>query len=107
MTFSKLSDMKGGWFIGNFTPTLISTKDFEIAIKEYAAGTTEPTHYHKCAREITVVISGTVSFNSVQKTAGDIIEVEMNEIITFKAITDAKTVVVKIPSVKDDKYTCS
>jgi len=34
----KLKNFTRGWFIGNFKPTLFSTKDFEIAIKQYKKG---------------------------------------------------------------------
>jgi hypothetical protein len=37
-----LADMKGGWFVGDFSPTVLRTPDFEVAVKEYAAGAREP-----------------------------------------------------------------
>ena len=33
----KLSDMKGGWIVGGFEPTVYSTTDCEVAIKHYKA----------------------------------------------------------------------
>ena len=36
-----VSDFTKGWFIGNFEPSLLKSKDFEVAIKEYKAGTVE------------------------------------------------------------------
>ena len=38
MNVSKLKDMKNGWFIGDFNPTLIRTSDVEVAIKKYHKG---------------------------------------------------------------------
>ena len=35
---------------------------------------------------------------------GDIIHISVNEVVKFRAITDAKTFVIKTPSVKNDKY---
>ena len=33
-----LSEMKKGWFVGNFSPTLCKTNDVEVAVKYYNAG---------------------------------------------------------------------
>jgi len=56
----KLTDMRQGWLIGDFEPSVLRTEGFEVAVKYYKAGDQEENHYHKTAREITVVISGVV-----------------------------------------------
>ena len=66
MIHSVLSSMTGGWFIGDFTPTLFKTSALEVAIKEYAKGQKEPLHYHKVATEITVIVTGRVRINSTE-----------------------------------------
>lgn len=33
----QLADMKGGWFVGYFNPTVISTSDFGVGVKVYPA----------------------------------------------------------------------
>lgn len=104
MIVAKLSDMTRGWFVGNFTPTVLPSNDVEVAIKSYKAGDKEDKHYHKIATEITAVVSGTVSMNNQIFHAGDIITVEPNETVEFSAITDAVNVVVKMPCVLNDKY---
>ena len=38
MYTSKLNDMVKGWFVGNFSPTIYSTNDVEVAVKSYKAG---------------------------------------------------------------------
>jgi anti-sigma factor ChrR (cupin superfamily) len=104
MTTHKLADMKGGWFIGLFEPSLLATNQFEVAIKKYKAGNKENKHLHKEAVEFTVILDGTVRMNGVEYADGDIIEIEKNEATDFEAITDVTTVVVKTPSVANDKY---
>jgi quercetin dioxygenase-like cupin family protein len=42
--------------------------------------------------------------NDIEYDEGDIILMEPGEATDFKAITDAMNVVVKVPSVKGDKY---
>jgi hypothetical protein len=99
-----ISNFYKGWFIGDFTPTLNSSKDFEIAFKSYKAGDFETIHYHKIATEYTLVTLGIVSFNNITYSKGDIVKVFPFEKIAFKSITDSETVVIKIPSSKNDKF---
>ena len=37
-----INDFIGGWFIGNFTPSLLQTSAFEVAIKKYKKGNDIP-----------------------------------------------------------------
>jgi len=104
MKIEKLSTMTGGWFIGDFTPTLLPTQNVEVAVKKYHSGQFEKKHFHKIAKEFTVIISGIVEILGVKYEEGDIIVVEPYESIDFKAITDVTTLVVKIPGAKNDKY---
>lgn len=104
MRCEKLESMKGGWFIGAFNPSLRSTNDFEVAVKRYSAGDHEPAHYHKIATEFTVIVSGEVAMNDDRFQSGDIVVVEPEERVAFRAITDATITVVKIPSAPNDKY---
>jgi quercetin dioxygenase-like cupin family protein len=104
MKVEKLAQMKGGWFIGNFEPSLLITDDFEVAFKAYKKGDKEPKHFHRIAKEYTLIASGKAKMNGVEYVSGDIIIVEPNEATDFEAITDVSTVVVKTPSVKNDKF---
>ena len=104
MKLYKLSDMKGGWFIGNFEPTVIQSPLFEVAYKNYSAGNREAKHVHKVATELTVIAFGRVCMNGVEYSAGDIVVLEPGDVTDFEAIDDAATVVVKLPSVAGDKY---
>ena len=49
MKRAQLSDMLRGWFIGDFSPTVLSTKDVEVGVKLYKAGDSEERHFHKIA----------------------------------------------------------
>jgi len=93
-----------GWFIGNFVPTCISTDVCEVAVKRYKQTDYESSHHHKVATEITFIVEGSVSMNNVIYDKGSIIEISPGESTDFLALTDTITVVVKLPSVKNDKY---
>lgn len=99
-----LNEMINGWFIGSFEPAVLSTDSCEVAVKYYLKGDSEKEHFHKIATEVTLIISGEVEmFNKIWKQ-GDIIKIEPGESTAFEAITDAITVVVKMPGVLNDKY---
>jgi quercetin dioxygenase-like cupin family protein len=104
MKIARLADMKGGWFAGNFEPTLLRTGAFEAACKYYPAGAVEARHVHRVATEITLVASGSVRMNGHVIGAGGIVVLEPDEPADFEALEDTITMVVKVPSVPDDKY---
>lgn len=104
MKITNLEAMFGGWFIGNFDPSLYKTNDVEVAVKYYKAGDKDLAHYHKIATEFTVILDGIVRMNGIEYVEGSIISIAPLEVTDFYAITDVKTVVVKIPGASNDKY---
>jgi quercetin dioxygenase-like cupin family protein len=104
MKVEKIANMKGGWFIGNFNPSLFKTNDCEVAVKSYKKGDYEEAHFHKIATEYTAIINGRVQMNGVEYRAGDIIVIEPNEATDFRALEDTTNVVVKVPGANNDKY---
>lgn len=107
MKIDNLEKMIKGWFVGDFVPVVYPSKDFEVAIKYYKKGDQEEKHYHRVSTEITAIASGKVMmFDQIFKT-GDIITINPNEATAFEAIEDTITVVVKVPSSKNDKFISS
>jgi mannose-6-phosphate isomerase-like protein (cupin superfamily) len=104
MKKDNLNDFFKGWFIGNFSPTLIKTNEVEVGIKKYKAGDYESAHHHKIATEVTVILSGEVEMNGVKYVSDDIIVIDPNESTDFRCLTDVVTVVVKYPGANNDKY---
>lgn len=113
MKVDEIKNFTGGWFVGNFSPTLFSSKEVEVACKDYEAGIVEKAHYHKIATELTLVTEGFAKFvinpgtlEETEKTIfpGQIATIEPGTIVQFHALTNVKTVVVKYPSVKNDKF---
>ena len=100
-----LSQMTKGWFVGDFSPTLIKTQEVEVGVKRYKKGDYEERHHHKVATEITVIVTGRVSMNGECYSQGDILVIEPGESTDFDVLEDVITVVVKYPGVKNDKYT--
>ena len=99
-----LKDFEKGWFIGNFSPTLLNTEEFEVAIKYYKKGDYEEIHYHKKAVEYTIIVKGKVKMFDTIFKKGDIIEVNPYDKTSFTALSNTITVVIKTPSVKNDNF---
>ncbi|TDV11125.1 cupin domain-containing protein [Paraburkholderia caballeronis] len=104
MKTAHLDDMIKGWFVGAFSPTALISDACEVAVKRYKAGDREASHYHRVATEVTLILEGTVRMAGKEWGAGDIVVLEPGDITDFEALTDAVNVVIKTPSVPNDKF---
>ena len=68
-----------GWFIGDFDGAVHRTKDFEVTYQKNGR-TQTPSHIHKLAYEITLIISGRQICNGEMFEAGDICILEPGDI---------------------------
>lgn len=104
MKTSKLSECGvRGWFIGDFAGSVWPTKDFEICYQKLPRGQT-PSHIHKIAHEITLVISGRQICNGQMFEAGDICILEPGDISQIEYLEETEVVTIKVPSVPSDKH---
>lgn len=106
ITRHRIEDFKGGWFIGNFEPSLLRSDEFEVSIKLHAKDEQWPTHYHKEATEYNYVFAGQVKIEDQVYVAGDIFVVEPYYIMKPEFLEDCTIMCVKTPSVPGDKYVC-
>lgn len=103
----KIDDFTRGWFVGNFSPTLIASDAMEVALQRYRAGDYERRHVHKIATELTLIVSGLARMNGEEVHPGEIVTMKPGEATDFEAVVDTVAVAVKIPCVKGDKYVCA
>jgi HAD superfamily hydrolase (TIGR01509 family) len=99
-----VNDMINGWFVGDFYPAVLKTKNFEAGMKCYKKGEKEAKHYHKIATEITVIASGKVIMCDRIIGAGEMLLMEPGVATSFEALEDTITFVIKTASVIGDKY---
>lgn len=104
MKVFKLSEMVKGWFIGDFEPSIIKTKDFEVGVLDRPPGLERPKHFHKEAVEISVMVEGRAKINGTEINVGDIFLLEKGEVVDAEFYEKSRLVVVKTPSVIGDKY---
>ncbi|MFQ3670962.1 MAG: hypothetical protein SNJ84_05850 [Verrucomicrobiia bacterium] len=103
-TVARLEAFTKGWFIGHFQPTLVDTRDVEVAVKHYRAGDAEAAHHHRIATEVTAILSGRVRMLGREFSSGDVVKIDPGTSTAFECLEDAVTVVVKHPGVPQDKY---
>lgn len=103
MKVSRIEDFKNGWFIGNFDPSVLKTKEFEVGIMQHKKGEIWPCHYHT-GLEINYVVSGHLMIQKKVLQTGDIFILEPYEVADPEFLTDCTVVVIKTPSVPGDKF---
>lgn len=103
MIIYELEDFKGGWFVGDFEPSIWRTKDFEVGYKHHMAGEAWPIHYHEHADELTLLLEGTMTLQGKTLQGPLIFTLDRGEIADPVFVTDCKVFVVKAPSIPGDK----
>lgn len=103
MYTSRLRDFVGGWFVGDFEPTLLKCAQVEVCVKRLPKGSTEPVHYQQSATEYTLVVSGRCRIGSLTLVQDDILTIPPGQAAGFEALTDVTLVIVKAPSLPNDK----
>jgi hypothetical protein len=99
----RLEDFKLGWIIGDFSPSLLHSKEIEISIKHFKKGEVESSHKQLIATEITVVVSGSIRLGKSLYGVNDIIQILPDTYADFESLTDSSLVCIKYPSLPSDK----
>lgn len=111
MKISHINFYKGGWFIGDFIPSVLKTDKFEVAYMRHKKGEKWDKHYHKYATEYNCVVRGKIAFR--MGSMGDYVRVirqgyvftiEPGEIVEPEFLEDTEIIVVKVPSIPGDKH---
>lgn len=104
MRTAKISDFTNGWIIGDFQPTLLKTKEFEIAHHKYPKGFVGTPHTHLIAIEVNYIVKGRLVATGLELTDGDVFIYEPGEYSEVTFLEDTDLIIVKTPSVPGDKY---
>jgi len=100
---SLYAEIVGGWFIGDFEPSAYRTRDFEVCYKIHPKGEKWPTHYHEHSIEINYLMHGKMTINNVLLEAPVIFILEKGEPAKPGFLEDCELIVVRVPSIPDDK----
>lgn len=107
MKINHIDNFTAGWVVGNFSPALVHSKDIELGVKHFTAGTPIERHYQKESTEYNYIAQGEILANGQHLKQGDIFIYEPGEITEVENLTDVIVVVWKTPSLGyDDKVVC-
>lgn len=104
MDVTQISKFTGGWFIGDFEPSLLQGAGFEASLKTHRKDDAWPVHYHKVATEYNIVVSGRMTIQNVMLHAGDVFVLHPYEIADPVFHEDTIIVCIKHPGTKNDKF---
>ena len=107
MKIFNIEDMKGGWFVGNFNPSILKTDKFEVGLHKHKKGDDTHNHYHKESTEINVIIKGKMIVNGKELSTGDIFVFEPYVVSEAEFLADTGLIVVRNSSNPSDKYGAS
>ena len=63
--------MKGGWFVGDFEPSVFKNPFFEVAHHQHKKGSPHQRHTHKVTVELTYIIEGELMVSGTHLKACD------------------------------------
>lgn len=98
-----IDDFKRGWFIGDFDPSILRSKDIEVGFQEYKKGYVADNHYQRIAVEINLIAYGSVVANGKTYVKGDFFTFEPYMVCEVEFLEDSGIVCVKAPSLPNDK----
>jgi hypothetical protein len=102
LTFN-INEMKDGWYVGDFTPTSFKTSNFEVCYKKHFKGEKWDIHYHEKITEINLLVKGKMTINDTLINEGQIFVIPPFYISEPKFLEDCEIVIVKTPSITNDK----
>lgn len=104
MIVSKLEDYTRGWVIGDFLPSVLRTKGFEVGVLKHYKDEKWSAHYHSVSTEYNILIEGSMNVCGKELIKGDVFIIEQNEVADPTFHEDCTIVCIKVPSAIGDKH---
>lgn len=105
MKVDNILNYKNGWIVGDFEPSLIKSKEFDIGIVNIKKGFVGDKHFHLIHTEYNIIIQGQVLiYNHGVLSDGDIFIYNPKDKSELEFLEDTTILVIKSPATKNDKY---
>jgi len=104
MKVYNIKDFAKGWIVGNFEPAVYQNPHVEVAHHFHEKGFVGDKHTHKIGTELTYLVRGALLASGEKLETGDMFVYYPDEIADVEFLEDTDLIVVKWPSVTDDKY---
>ena len=93
-----------GWFIGDFEPSILRTKTWEMALLKHSKNEKWDFHYHAQADEVNVLLSGRMMLNGREIRSRNVFTIPKKQIACPLFLEDCMILCIKTPSVIGDKF---
>lgn len=98
-----LYNYKAGWIIGDFEPSIIKTKDFEVGILTHNKNEKWDYHYHVYLDEINILLEGNMLLNEIVINKNQLFYIPKKQIASPIFLENCKILCIKTPSIIGDK----
>ncbi len=95
--------MHRGWLIGDFEPSVLKTKGFEVGVLTHLKDEQWQEQYHPLGTEYNVLLKGSMKVCGKELSKGDIFVIEPNEVADPVFHEDCTILCVKVPGDSTDK----
>jgi len=103
-TIWNIDDFVRGWFIGDFTPSIYKTNEYELGVLSHSENEKWGFHFHKEADEINFLLEGRMKLNDKIIEKNSLFVIPKNQIACPIFLKDCQIICIKVPSVPTDKY---
>tara|TARA_B100000886_G_C20420816_1_gene491479 strand:+ start:1394 stop:1714 length:321 start_codon:yes stop_codon:yes gene_type:complete len=100
----KCDDYKG-WFVGDFKPSLLTSRVLEFGYKRIKKGAKPDYHFHKYKTEFTILLEGSILLEITNKVVRPITCIKLNPMEKNDQyfLDDSLILIVNTPSIRNDK----
>ena len=104
MKQSNINNFRGGWFVGDFEPSIFKNPFFEVAHHSHKKNDVTFPHYHQVTNELNYIVRGEMMVDKKHLKAGDMWIYEPWDISDVEFLDDTDLMIIRWPSIPCDKY---
>ncbi len=104
MKQSNINNFRGGWFVGDFEPSIFKNPFFEVAHHSHKKNDATFPHYHQVTNELNYIVRGEMMVDKKHLKAGDMWIYEPWDISDVEFLEDTDLMIIRWPSIPTDKY---
>lgn len=100
---NRLQNMTRGWLVGDFEPSILRSKEFEVGIMRHKKGEFWPPHTHNQITEYNLLLHGKMKMNNELIEEGDVFIIPKTMLTHAIFLEDCEVLCIKLPSITSDK----
>lgn len=105
MKIENFIDYKGGWLVGDFTPSLFKRKNIEVGVKYLYKGFIDQAHFHVKSTEFNLLLKGRLQQNGIIIEEKQFFIFSPKDVSKVSVLEDSIVLVIRDGSDINDKFT--